>query len=494
MIRRLIVALLLVLAALPLLHWTDRLHLVALAGALAVLAVIALAIGVLRRRATGDDDAADWSEEETSANLLRDGAGGLLIGCVGLAIAGLLYSYALPPFYPLLVGDCPQLLPKLAIYEETKAWQQAIAVIDDRLARPIDKSCRAQLAQKKAQYLIAWGKTLPANEAAAKFQEAERWSQQNGLDKEQQIAQLLRAQLQKPTTIMVTPTPQPSLTPRSLAAGSRVEITGIDLAYFPPTAFVYLRVLDPSGRPVTDLQASDLRVTDDSRLVQEPSLAYFQAAPSPISAALVIDYSGSMAGAPLSAARAGARAFLDQLGANDQVEIIGFGDKVQLLQSWTADKSAAVSALDQLQAQGWTALWDGLWLAAGDLSSRSGRKVVLLLTDGADNRSQHTSEQVIAQARRAGLSLFVIGLQSPEYNGAAMQSLVQAVGGRYTETSDPAQIEAYYKQIAGDIRNEYRLALTLPRSPTNGGSHRLRIEVGGPQPLVAEQGYTDPGQ
>ena len=496
MIRKLLVAGLLMLGVALLTGRTDRLDLLAGGlGALAILGGLAL-FSILRRRRDVEeiDGGFDDADLGSTNSVLRDGLAGLLIGALGLVLASAAYRYALPPFYPFLVGDCPQLLPKLAIYEEAAAWPRAVELIDARLSRPLDAGCRGELAARKCRYLIEWSKQLPPDQAERKLLEAEQWAAANNLPDYRTIAQLMRSQLQPtPTPQMVTPTPSPTPVPRSLPAGATAHLTGIDLAFFPPTVFAYLRVLDAAGQPIADLSATDMRVFDDGRPVEGFSVSQFSKAPAQVWAALVIDYSGSMSGEPLASAKAGAKAFLDLFGPNDRMEVIGFSDRAQVLQAWTGDRNAAAQALELLPAQGWTALWDALWLASSDLAGCPGRKVIVLLTDGADNRSQHTREEAIGQARRAGVSLFVIGLRSEEYSGAAMQSLVEAVGGRYSEASNAGELEAYYRQVAGAIRSEYRLALTLSR-PRDGGQHRLRVEIGGPQPLVAEQAYQDPGQ
>jgi len=494
MIRRLLAALLFMAAVIFLARWGDRLHLIAAGLAVAVGLALALGVAALRSRSTRPEWEGDVDGEDAAAGdaLLRDGLFGVALGACGLALTAAIYSYALPPFYPLLIGDCPQLVPKLAIYEEAQAWSRAVALIDDRLSRPIDRACRAELAERKARDLIEWSKTLSPEQAQVKLQEAERWAEENNLPNYRAIAQLTRQQLEPtPTPRLVTPTAPPRPTPRALPAGTTAQLSGIDAAYFPPTIFAYLRVLDGAGQPVTGLAASDIRVLDDGKPVSDFSLASFSQSPAPISAALVVDCSGSMAGQPLAAARAGARAFVDLLGPKDAVELIGFSDKAQVLQSWTGDRAAIGQSLDLLTAKDWTALWDALWLAGGDLAGRPGRKVVVVLSDGGDNRSQHTREEVADQARRAGLGLFVIGLRSEEYDGAALQALVQSVGGRYAEAAGPDELESYYREMAGTIRNEYRLALTLSRPPDHG-THRLRVELGGPRPLAIEQTYQDP--
>jgi VWFA-related protein len=495
MIRALLVALVTMAVAAVLASWNDLLHLVAGAAAVVVLLIGAAVATLLRRRATPDDLDGYLDEEELgqSRSGLREGLGGVLLGGVGLAVGALIYSYALPPLYPLLVGDCPQLLPKLDIYEEASAWPQAVALIDARLARPLDPNCQRELAVRKTRYLIEWSKTLPRDQAVLKLQEAERWADENELADYRTIAQLMRDRLNPtPSPSFVTPTPTPAPTPRPLPAGSIVEISGMDTAYFPPTIFAYLRVVDGAGQAITDLAPSDVRVEDDGRLVSNCSLSHFSRAPAPICAALAIDYSGSMEGEPLAAAKAGARAFLGLLGSKDQVAVIGFSDEPQLVQAWTADTQLAAQSLDLLPAKDWTALWDALWLAGEELSGKSGRKAVIVLTDGADNRSQHTPEEVIEQAQRVGLSIFAIGLRSEDYDGAALQRLVKAVGGRYVEAGGPGELEAYYREMAGAIHDEYRLALSLERQP-DAGTHQLTVRVGGPQPLVAVQGYEDSG-
>ena len=497
--RRLLVAVLAIAAFALLAGWTDLLHLLSLAGSVLVLALLALGIAIARRRAEPEPLELDREEELNLApTLLRDGLFGLVFAGLGLGAAALIYSHALPPLYPVLVGDCPQLLPRLAIYEDAQAWAKAITLIDTRLSQPLDAACQTELAERKCRYLIAWSEQLPPREAEARLREAEAWAKDRGLGNYHTIAQLMRQRLQPTATpppstpVLVTPTPEPTPTPRSLGPGATAQFSGLDGTYFPPTLFAYMRVSDAAGQPIADLQESDVRVQDDGRPVTNFTLSRFSQSPASLCAALVIDYSGSMEGEPLAAAKAGARTFLGLLGARDQAAIIAFNDRPQLLQGWTADKQAAGAALDALPAKDWTALWDALYQAGGELAGCAGRKVIVLLSDGADNRSQHTQEQVIEQARRLGVGVFVIGLRTGDYDGGALQSLVQEVGGRYTEAANPQELEEYYRQVAGAIRSEYRLAINLERQPS-AGSHQLRILIGGPQPLVLEQTYQDPG-
>ncbi len=498
MTRKLLVAVLVMAAVGGLAGWYDLLHLVAAVLAALLLVVAGLVVAAVRRSRAVEELAPELDEEEAPArSALRDGLGGLMLGGAALALTALIYGHVLPPFYPLLVGDCPQLLPRLAIYEETSGWPQAIALIDARLSRPIDKACRDELVQRKCRYLIEWAKGLPFEEAEARLREAEQWAEQNQLADYRTMAQLMRQQIQPTPTpaapVLVTPTPSPAPTPRPLPPGATGELAGIDASFFPPTLFAYLRIQDSAGQPIMGLSASDVRAEIDGRAATDLSLSHYSQAPVPLYASLVIDYSGSMEGQPLEAAKAGARAFLNLLRPGDRVEVIGFNDRPQLLQTWTDDPKAAGDALDLLPAQNWTALWDALYLAAGDLSGCSGRKAIIVLTDGADNRSQHTAQEVTERARRVGLSVFAIGLRSSEYDAAPLQALVQSVGGQYVEAAAPGELEEYYRRTVGAIQREYRLTLTLDRQP-DGGTHLLRVQIGAPQPLVLERTYQEPAR
>jgi len=381
---------------------------------------------------------------------------------------------------------------------EVGALDVAINRIGEYLGDPAEyETCRAELVERKYDYLIEWAKQMQAQgdlgNAKRAADDARSWAEQNGLDAEvaAQLSALL-AELLEPTPtpmiIEVTPTPSPAPTPQAIAGS--VQIVGVDSSNF-PTLFVYVRVVDASGQPIAVLQSSDFRLFDGETPVQASAVTYFQQSPPPICAAVVVDTSGSMEGAPLVAAKAGAGAFLGLLADRDQVKIMGFSFAPYSVQDWTSDKQRAIASLSQLSAEGGTALWDALWDAANGLAVCQGRRALVALTDGNDRDSLRTRDDVVRQVRNAGASVFAIGIRGPDYDGTTLRDLVEnEIGGSYDDTDDLTRLTGYYEGVIGAIQSEYRFTIVLGRAK-DSNLHRLYIEAGS-APLVAEREYQDP--
>lgn len=509
MIAQLIIAFLtVVLVGYAILGW-DRLSY--LAAAVISFVLIALVRGWWQHRNRVDFDAT--SGLELGPSPLKDILAGLLLGAIVLGMttvcAPILDPLIEDLITPLSRHACNQAIPRLDDFAEVKAWPKALSIINEALEQPTGyEACRDELILRKCEYIETWGNELAKqnnrDEALALAAECSECVQQYNLPGEG--CELLAKKLEPTPTPAITvvtqevtvivptatpspsPTPIPSPTPRAVSGTAR--IVGIDGSLFPPSLVAYLQVWDESGMPITDLKESDFRVFNDGQPVNDFRSVPFSQSPPPICAAVVIDYSNSMSGAPIRAAKSGARTFLNLLTAKDQVTVIGFNTKVHKLQGWTLDKASASEALDQISPTGWTALWDAMWLATNEFSNCQGRRALVVLTDGTDNRSERNREEVANQARAVGAELFVIGLRTGEYNGSVLQALVDQVGGKYNDTADLAEIERFYREIAGTLQSEYRFVLTLDRGP-DSNTHQLRIEVGWPESIIAEEAYQD---
>jgi VWFA-related protein len=112
-----------------------------------------------------------------------------------------------------------------------------------------------------------------------------------------------------------------------------------------------------------------------------------------------------------------------------------------------------------------------------DTGSRS-RKVLIVMSDGGDNASRATLEQVIDRARRSDATIYTIGLFNPadrDANPDALKSLAEATGGQRYLPRSPGPLLRACQQIAHEIRSSYTLA--FEPSTRDGRYHRLRVEV-----------------
>jgi len=260
-----------------------------------------------------------------------------------------------------------------------------------------------------------------------------------------------------------------------LAAGAaaddtlRVRPTMVDASAYPMVR-VRLTAADGGSLP-PDLDKTSFRVSaPGSRRVPISGLESIVEGQTGVSAALVIDSSGSMAGAPIAAARDAARAFLDRLGPEDEVALLTFADSVRVASAFTGDKEAARQAVAAIAAQGNTALYQAVADASSLARTRgSPRKVILLLSDGADygSVSQTSRQRSLDSARDAGIAYYVIGLGS-SIDRSYLQELANATSGRLLTAPTPSQLQAAFREVAQLVKTEYLLTLDFTDLPYQG--------------------------
>lgn len=113
---------------------------------------------------------------------------------------------------------------------------------------------------------------------------------------------------------------------------------------------------------------------------------------------------------PRPAAREFADNFIRNLNDGDQIAIVQYSDRVQLMQDWTDDREKALDALKSKYRVGLKARYhDALAMAAAKLNERRGRRVMVLLSDGLDSASKSSQRQAMTVIERTGASVFVIG-------------------------------------------------------------------------------------
>jgi Ca-activated chloride channel family protein len=271
------------------------------------------------------------------------------------------------------------------------------------------------------------------------------------------------------------------------------------------------------GGPVPGLAAADFEVRDNG-VRQEVTLASLEEVP--IVAVLAFDVSGSVVGERLEDLRAGGRALLAGLRPQDQAALIVFSQELRIVVPQTGDRSALERGLDELHAEGNTGLWDGLYTGLMLPVSR-GRSMVVLFTDGRDNVSWLTQEQVQRVADESDVLVYVVAIVSrPEQapatsaldvppssltlqslpfrlqasNGVtltltSLRLLAESTGGRLLPAGSSAQLKRTFPQIQAEMRSRYLLSYG-PKGVVREGWHRLEVKVKGHRGAVRSRvGY-----
>ena len=234
---------------------------------------------------------------------------------------------------------------------------------------------------------------------------------------------------------------------------------------------------------VPGLTAERFAVFDNGR---QQEIALFSNEDTPVSAAIVIDDSGSMRG-KIGQVLAATMAFARSSNPDDELFVVEFNDRVRdALADGTVsarDPQGLESALRTLKPTGQTALYDALLFALKRLEGASrARKVIVLMSDGGDNASRARLDDVLARARRSNVTIYTIGLferGAPDTNPGVLKELAETTGGERYLPKSPGPLLAACERIAREIRSGYTLGYVPP--DRDGAFHRVRVVVDGPE-------------
>lgn len=262
----------------------------------------------------------------------------------------------------------------------------------------------------------------------------------------------------------------------------QVRITQVDTSQFPRVT-VYISATDPNGQPV-GVDPNQIQILENGTVIQAEEVSG-SGELGPLTVLLVMDVSGSMNnGHKLDGAKSAAKAFIDQMRPGDQAGLLTFNTRVDYVQTVTSDHAVLIQAVQGLQAENDTAMYDALVDAAGNMQEFSGRKALLVLTDGMDNRSTHTPEDVINAISPEGLTISIIGLGDVTQPGSlyyldedALRSLSSLAGGVYSFASNPDSLKSIYEQYSRVLQSEYTFTYTSPSSLRDGIRRSLTVRL-----------------
>ena len=283
----------------------------------------------------------------------------------------------------------------------------------------------------------------------------------------------------------------------SPVAQSRTYRSGIELVPLTVT------VTNRAGEYVKGLTRSDFTVFENG---VPQALTFFAAGTVPIDLALVIDTSSSMMTA-MPLVRAAATGLVQALGDDDRVAVFAANRSVAMPQGFTTDRAAISSAIQAQSARGATAVYDAVYIALQELARQRRhetevrRQVLVLLSDGLDNASHVSAEEVADRARRVGASVYAIALTNPAEAHLAqnrdraraafdLKALVSDSGGRLFHSPSSRELPKIYGAIANELANQYDLAYVPPGPADDGSFRRVAVRVSADQAVArTRSGY-----
>jgi VWFA-related protein len=240
----------------------------------------------------------------------------------------------------------------------------------------------------------------------------------------------------------------------------RVVVNQIRLNEF-PVLRAYVTVSASGTTPMTGLPAETFEAREDGIVAERLGVTPVRAAGDSLAVVLAIDRSGSMKEA-LGHAVAAAEAFVADMAPDDVVGVIAFDDQVGALLAPTTDRYAAIAALRRISLGRDTALNDAVAAAIrmlGDAKVR--RRAVVVLTDGKENRSKTSAENVIRAAREGSIPIHTVALGT-DVDTEALNRFATATGGLTFESRKPEGLVALYRRIAVLISSQYAVTFKSP--------------------------------
>ena len=184
--------------------------------------------------------------------------------------------------------------------------------------------------------------------------------------------------------------------------------------------------------------------------------------------------------------------FLSDVPATDQVTLLGFNDNIFTLTRKTTNPAERVKAVDRLAPWGSTALYDVILRGVEMLGRHTGRKALIVFTDGEDQGSHAAITDVERRLQSSDVTLYMIGQGrgvSMEPLKAIMHRLSMPTGGRALFTDSVDELHNAFGDLLDELSNQYLLGYPTSSSVRNDAWHKIRVEVDGHHEVRARQGY-----
>ncbi len=317
--------------------------------------------------------------------------------------------------------------------------------------------------------------------------------------------------------------PSPDAAPVSTAPAAPEEEGSIETLHVDVNLVsLYFTVKDKNGLLVPHLTKGDCSVTDE----KEPqTIKNFNAEiDQPLTLGILLDTSGSQERVLDLEKDAGSQFLSRVIKSKDQAFVLAFDVNVDVLQDFTNSPRLLSRALNKAEintaggnggygipgagggtiptpgGQKGTVLYDAVYLDSNEkLSSESGRKAMILLTDGEDEGSRTKIQEAIAAAQKSNVILYVILIADRGFYGgfgmgysgySAMKKMTEETGGRLIDVGNNGnKLQAAFSQIEDELRTQYVASYTPKNSALDGKFHKITVECGSGSKVQVRRGY-----
>jgi Ca-activated chloride channel homolog len=269
---------------------------------------------------------------------------------------------------------------------------------------------------------------------------------------------------------------------------------------------VLATVLNRRNKLVADLTEEDFKLMDDNT---QQSIRYFsRQSDIPLRIGLLLDTSNSIRDRIKFEQDAAVNFLYTVLRrGKDQAFAMTFDDEPQMVQGFTSDTGMLRDQIIRTKAGGGTAVYDAIYEACAKHLSNppppvgdhpdSVRRVMILISDGEDNLSDHTRSEAVEMAQRTGVVIYTISTSIQWVTTTAekdcratgtckyhltdgdkiLQNLAEETGGRSFYPYHVDDLDQSFQDIGDELRNQYQISYNPSNFVPNGKYHRIKLET-----------------
>jgi len=186
------------------------------------------------------------------------------------------------------------------------------------------------------------------------------------------------------------------------------------------------------------------------------------------------------------------KGFLGDVAPEHQVTLLGFNDNIFTLTRKTTDRSERVKAVDRLAPWGSTALYDVLLRGVEMLGRQTGRKALVVFSDGEDQGSHATINDVERRLQSSDVTLYMIGQGrgvTLDPLRRVMERLATPTGGRAIFTDSMEELHSAFAQLLDELSNQYLIGYQSTNTRRDDAWRKIKVDVEGHTDVRARQGY-----
>ncbi|MCF8031873.1 MAG: FHA domain-containing protein [Desulfarculaceae bacterium] len=248
-----------------------------------------------------------------------------------------------------------------------------------------------------------------------------------------------------------------------------------------PRITIFASLINEAGKPITTVSQAQLSAKLDGDPLKISSVAPFEKSGRGVAYTLALDVSKTMAGAPFSRAMEDIKKLINGLGPKDRLAVIAFGDLVSVVSDFSGNKNELLAKVEQIKPTSLKTLYFSGVKSALELNQRydddlPSYRAIIVVSDGKDEGSGITLEDLLDLNRRAGIPIYCLGYTriEPQYLDG-LKRLSDLNGGFFMK--DPAAREngGLFRKIKQAIDQQLVVSCQDAQGRADGSDHVLQL-------------------